>query len=709
MFKSDKPIHYIEEDKLNRGNFAKMIAKGLIDYENDDNLCIGLIGPWGSGKTSLINMIFSEIREEKGPKEIALLNFNPWNYSSTEQLYSQFFRALASCMGDEDNKAFSSIGKLLKVFADNFSLTNPFFNAGFQVGKTVISQKLEENDIYNQSSLSQQKENICEELKKHKRKIIVAIDDVDRLPADLIRLIFKLIATIADFPNIVYLTAFDADIVIDAINSETSNKSYGEHFLEKIIQIPLRVPPIYKDTLELLFDEKFNEYFKNKSLAEQEDYWKALKPEIFGFINNVRDLNRLSNVFEFKFQLIGGDVNIYDLLALVAIEMAEPKLFHWIFRESGILLSSQMSITSDIRDQVLDSLKHLELSKNIEDVVKLLTVLFPRFADVMKIQNGLTDDPKNLKKHLRVCCKEEFTHYFSLCLQKQELARTELLSYLNLKKNLEETVDYLREKFEAGLASNVVDAIDVSLDDIQPEEAERIIHALMLSFDSITIKNNPILSQERVLELICKLFGLIQNKEIFKFTNSILKESNSKNIVVIAYFAERQNELKWNDRQCLLSNTVLHDIIKKITQQYEKIASQFSPLKLNGISLNTFFKMQDLDPIWYSNFINELLHSDPINILYLIPNVVKEQTDENGDILNVTISANSSKEIGRIPISDIEKAVQQYIIEGDYPNFSDNARWDIAGYLEGRKNNKTSIDINTCKKKVREWAKRAYS
>lgn len=63
MFSSDKPIFNKKSDKLNRTEFSKQLAKAILSYTETDNFTIGLSGRWGSGKTSIINMVDEEIDE----------------------------------------------------------------------------------------------------------------------------------------------------------------------------------------------------------------------------------------------------------------------------------------------------------------------------------------------------------------------------------------------------------------------------------------------------------------------------------------------------------------------------------------------------------------------------------------------------------------------------------------------------------------------
>ena len=62
--KNDLPITRFDDDKLDRQKFALQIRIIIKNYNQKDCLTLGIMGPWGSGKTSLINMVFDQNDEE---------------------------------------------------------------------------------------------------------------------------------------------------------------------------------------------------------------------------------------------------------------------------------------------------------------------------------------------------------------------------------------------------------------------------------------------------------------------------------------------------------------------------------------------------------------------------------------------------------------------------------------------------------------------
>ena len=98
----------------------------------------------------------------------------------------------------------------------------------------------------------------CQNGKRAATEILVMIDDIDRLTADEIRQLYRVIKSVADFPNVIYLLAFDKRVVINALEKTQDIPGAGEEYLEKIVQTPFELPIPDKNSLRSLLFEKLN-------------------------------------------------------------------------------------------------------------------------------------------------------------------------------------------------------------------------------------------------------------------------------------------------------------------------------------------------------------------------------------------------------------------------------------------------------------------
>lgn len=77
----DLPIEDKEKDKLNFSPFAQKVAKGIKNYKQNETFIISIEGKWGSGKTSLMNLIENEIKDD-----VEIMHFNPWLLTDIRQV-----------------------------------------------------------------------------------------------------------------------------------------------------------------------------------------------------------------------------------------------------------------------------------------------------------------------------------------------------------------------------------------------------------------------------------------------------------------------------------------------------------------------------------------------------------------------------------------------------------------------------------------------
>ena len=227
MFYAEKPIISKNEDLLGREKVANNLASEIKYYKNKDSLTIGIVGKWGSGKTSFINMVLENF---KGNDNYIVIKFNPWNISSRKQLISDFFLQLSNNLKKENvsGEIISTIGKSLGTLSKFFKPLG--FIPPLSVLSTIgdITEKASEfiNEYVEseKEDLETIKRKIDTELEELGKKLLIVIDDIDRLCDDEIREIFQLVKSIADFKNTIYILSYDREIVTKALDKTQQDK-----------------------------------------------------------------------------------------------------------------------------------------------------------------------------------------------------------------------------------------------------------------------------------------------------------------------------------------------------------------------------------------------------------------------------------------------------------------------------------------------------
>lgn len=426
MLSPDLPIAKLEEDGLNRGSFAESLAKTLVQYSFPSSLTIGLYGEWGSGKTSLLNMVFENV--ERIDDGVVVLRFNPWLCSDPKQLVTQFFKQMATAIKLK-KRAADKAWELIDQYADILGATSVIPVAGEIVAAftKVLTKKAEEETKERTNDLQESKNQIIKKLKDEKIKIIVSIDDIDRLSEEEIVAVFQLVKSLADFPNTIYVLAFDYDVVVRALGKVQHGD--GKEYLEKIVQVPFEIPaPNIDDIHEALFS-KLNGILGD---IPEEDWDKETWGELFqqgikNYIRSIRDVIRYTNVFSLKYELLKNETSAADLLGLTCLQVFEPTVYSKLPSYKDILCGERRSFSHERQKEAEEkverainriapddgSVTDLEATKNI------LGTLFPGIKTNKGWSYGVGRGYSRRDSLIRnsIAAPECFDRYFALTLE----------------------------------------------------------------------------------------------------------------------------------------------------------------------------------------------------------------------------------------------------------------------------------------------------
>ncbi len=445
MFGSDKPIESLRDDKLNRSSFSEQLAQAILSYKLKDNLTVGLYGKWGTGKTSIINMVL-EVIEDKTKDDTdkpIIVKFNPWNYSDRTQIISQFFNTLLPAINSKSsNRKMKKVGKLFEdysailEYADLIPIVgryiSPIKNILPGVGKNITEVSK------NKSSLDNLKNKIITELGTLSQKIIIIIDDIDRLNNEQIRLIFQLVNCIAGFPNMIYLLSFDKDIVVRALSEEQNCN--GEEYLEKIVQVPFVIPDIKNSGINDIFLSQLSEL-----VADEPDdgfdqyYWSdVFNNSIAPFISTLRDVNRIMNVYKFNYNFLHEETNWCDLLAVTTFQVCAPGIYQWLKTNIMSITGVSSWETGNQEERYNDYINHFaEYYENPQLMYNALDTIFPRLSKVMATTLSAKELDNNIRYTKRAACADRAQLYFRLSLEEISVSSNIIKTSINSYSSVE--------------------------------------------------------------------------------------------------------------------------------------------------------------------------------------------------------------------------------------------------------------------------------
>ncbi len=438
MFEQDLPITSAEQDIFNRKEFAQSLAKALIQSKYESSFVIGLYGSWGSGKTSFVNMCIEHIKTislNNSHEKLVIFPFNPWLCSDSNQLASQFFIELGNTLQSQ-NHNFTSAANLLFDYAEVIGNIYSIFEPITKTITKAVSWVKKFYSIYQKEKKTIQnlKKDITSELKKQNIKLVITIDDIDRLSEQEIIAVFQLVKALGDFPNTIYFLSFDYEIVTNALNKIHENK--GKEYLEKIIQVSIPMPKAKSIDLERIFNSKLESLLseQEKNNFHEQDVkfrWYAIyEGGIKSYINSIRDINRFMNTFSLIFQQIGNETDFIDLVGITCLQVFEPNLYNILPQLKGIFFTKTI-LDEKRKEKIEENIKLVniflddkKITKHKKPAEKILKVLFAG----MLFMRSESEEKKRINKN--IAYEHAFDRYFSFSLHGAEISKVQIENIL---------------------------------------------------------------------------------------------------------------------------------------------------------------------------------------------------------------------------------------------------------------------------------------
>jgi predicted KAP-like P-loop ATPase len=509
-FSSDRPITSVSEDLLGRTEFAYSLASAIRGWKGNDSLVIALFGSWGSGKSSIKNLLVECLRQSpKTSPEI--VEFNPWQWAGQEQLAEAFFREIGVVLGRSDTSRRgkqraaqwriygtyltigASVAKSLKVVLPFLGIPGSnileLAAQGLQQSAEATKQGSEGLTARTEAqdrSHGDIKKDLLDSLKTLKRSILVVVDDVDRLSTDEIKLLFQLVKANADFPNLIYLLLFQRDIVERSL--EKLAPITGREFLEKIVQVGFDVPQIERPRLEKVLFAGLDELLRRETVGQRfnRQRWQNLFiPGLRPYFETLRGVYRYLAVLSFHvslFQEKGSfNVNPIDLTALEVLRVFEPEIYQALPKNKSVLTEQPTSLSRDWGDEtrkwVTSVFDKLPESRR-EQAREILRQVFPKVDWALRNQGYGSGFEDGWFRDLRACHSDLFDRYFHFGVPEGDISQAELDLLLSLVGDRDGLVAEFRSLKQRGLLEVALDRIEAYKEKIDLKYAEAFVTAI---------------------------------------------------------------------------------------------------------------------------------------------------------------------------------------------------------------------------------------
>lgn len=313
IFLSDTPIISDKKDILDYANDVKQLAEQLKIISSEYSYSVGITSSWGSGKSSYLNMLKNYLSSNK---DFIVIDFNPRHSYTPQDIQKDFFSVLQSKLKEYDYRFTYIFKNYLKALS---IIESKFLSSLFELHKIwdVKSEKEKLNDLISQID----------------KRIVIVIEDFDRLLADEIIEVFKLIDGNASFTNFIFITAYDKKHINKIIGETYSNEEafFSDKFFTIEVPIPKRpYDKIFNYIIETLTDKL---HIRKEEVEKYEivlaNHIEVLKK----YLTTLRDVKRFLNLFIRSYQQVEGEVEFRDYFLIRIIQYKNEEEYVKLYKK----------------------------------------------------------------------------------------------------------------------------------------------------------------------------------------------------------------------------------------------------------------------------------------------------------------------------------------------------------------------------------------
>lgn len=321
----EEPISCSDADIFAFNKDAISLIKNIDQKEIEKQaLVIGLRGAWGSGKTSYLNILkqlldVCENHEEdvQIDNSYRVVEFSPWLSTDIEQMTKDFF--------DSFHEAIKE--KPIQLQVQRYA---------HKVVRADISWLSRFIGLFSNRSTKQMFEQLKDILRSQSVRYLILIDDLDRLGTEEIMRVIQLIRNIADFPNVVFIVAYDENYVLERIKDKVGQSiKDAQFYLQKIFTVPHYLPVKRPETL---LDENSKRISSILGVTTEEsqyqqitDFLKAINREL-SLRESVLLANNTEQALARMKSTSGYTVCLYDALLLNLLQLVNNKVYEGLYK-----------------------------------------------------------------------------------------------------------------------------------------------------------------------------------------------------------------------------------------------------------------------------------------------------------------------------------------------------------------------------------------
>jgi hypothetical protein len=431
---ADDPITDHEDDALGREMFVSQTARLIQGVARSTSSTVfGLVAPWGAGKSSLLNLI----RTELGSHNWGVIEFNPWEVSDLENLTREFIASISASLptsepGKRAREALHKYGRRASSFASFVKIPGVDLR---QILDAVVDAT--EPD----TSLESVRKELIDALKQLDTPVLVIIDDVDRLQSDELLVLLKLVRVVGRLPNVCYLLAYDEATLRETLRRSDvgSGPSRAQAYMEKIVQVRVDVPAMHRSHQLAMSNRCIEGTISRHRIELSETDWarfsRIYHMQLIDLLTGPRQIKRYYAQVEAYFPLVADEVDFIDFSVITALRTFFPTLHAALPKHRDALTGAELRLTKAPEDELRERWTNLVAecvdADGRDSALQLLASVFRPVHQVLdKWAPGPGDAAATVKRR-GVGADEYFDRYFFLGVPPDDISDAEIRAVIS--------------------------------------------------------------------------------------------------------------------------------------------------------------------------------------------------------------------------------------------------------------------------------------
>lgn len=424
----DDPIDGRDDDRFSRGQFASRVVEVLDAIaDGSESGVVAIVGPWGSGKTSLLNLVQARLKEGEAWSYGA---FNPWMVADLPSLVREFFSTLMSGILDDETD------RDLRSRLSNYAAAAAPFGSIFKLAGVDAEKGLEAISaaLAGDKTLEAKRAEVVEALRQRTQPLLVIVDDLDRLHPTELLLALKLFRLVGRLPNTFYLLAFDESTVLDVLSATelaAGSQKRASDYLEKMIQVRLELPPAHPLESQSMLDELLESLISRFDVEfvedDQQRLASAYRRHMASQLQEPRAIKRYCAHLEALYPVVRDEVNFVDFALITFLSVEHPGLTAELRKHKAELTATSFRLKRETPEEQAEHYRALVAASGVpaEDQKGVLEVLSHLFIPVRGALESTTYSGGSYDRAAearRVASSEYFDRYFHLGIGPDDLS-----------------------------------------------------------------------------------------------------------------------------------------------------------------------------------------------------------------------------------------------------------------------------------------------